>query len=829
MTQGKKRKQRGAPRRKGERTNEKDGKAEKADEAGTPKHTRKRSKERHEKGKKGKKRRGIKETDSTAEKGSSGKTEQRTQKRKRQTKGKQESKHRARRGTVGQAVIRLEADLNIRRMVAGLIHISLDTQTGAAYETQLTFAKQYDDLGPSGARRSPPASAHDEAHDGVWRAPQDDEMTPKASPRAADVWLAGVQYHNDMDRRHLLSPSWRKTLSPSGGEAVPRENIWIVSASSGRNLIENLNSFWMTIKRTLATETIAMSHMLQATVSRNGMVFMSSSVLDWRPILQAWLQALPQTQAQPLQECFNGSYQDLVDFVTTAVSPKMQVLECMYIKQTIDLLQGLLPPSEEKQRSRGDLGRLFVFAVMWSLGALLELEDRAKLEAFLKGHRTCPDLPKTEEDQTIFEFMVNSKGDWEHWCNKVPEYLYPADSVPDYGGILVPNVDNVRTDFLIQTIMKQGKAVLLTGEQGTAKTVMIRGYTNKFDPELQISKGVNFSSATLPNMFQRNVESYIDKRMGTTYGPPAGKKMTVFVDDINMPIINEWGDQITNEIVRQLMEQGGFYSLDRPGEFTTVVDIKLIAAMIHPGGGRNDIPQRLKRQFSIFNCTLPSNTSIDKIFCTLAQGYFCPERGFPEGVCSLAGALVPTTRRMWQAIKAKMLPSPAKFHYIFNLRDLSRIWQGILAVKSEVCQSPEILAALFHHECSRVISDRFIDAKDSEVFEAIMEKITVEDHGKAVTEHVQWNSYFVDFLQEAPEPTGEEGEDVELDAPKVYEPIESLDSLEGRLTTFQQQYNEAVRGGAMDLVFFRDAISHLIKIARILRTPQGNALLVGVG
>jgi hypothetical protein len=37
----------------------------------------------------------------------------------------------------------------------------------------------------------------------------------------------------------------------------------------------------------------------------------------------------------------------------------------------------------------------------------------------------------------------------------------------------------------------------------------------------------------------------------------------------------------------------------------------------------------------------------------------------------------------------------------------------------------------------------------------------------------------------------------------VYEPIESLDSLEARLTTFQQQYNEAVRGGAMDLVFFK--------------------------
>lgn len=150
-----------------------------------------------------------------------------------------------------------------------------------------------------------------------------------------------------------------------------------------------------------------------------------------------------------------------------------------------------------------------------------------------------------------------------------------------------------------------------------------------------------------------------------------------------------------------------------------------------------------------------------------------------------------------------MLPTPSKFHYIFNLRDLSRIWQGMLHIQADECNTIPVLLALFKNECTRVIADRyispehqkknrqisnkhltfffqqlsccrFISNEDREWFEVATNAVIEENIEAEFFAQLHPEPYFVDFLRDAPEPTGEEEDDACLDAPKIYELVQKL-------------------------------------------------------
>ncbi|XP_033231151.1 dynein heavy chain 5, axonemal [Belonocnema kinseyi] len=655
----------------------------------------------------------------------------------------------------------------------------------------------------------------------------------------------------------IFSALWRKTLKLKPGEHVwlvldgPVDSIWIENLNSvlddNKTLtLANGDRLSMAATCKIIFEPHNIDNASPATVSRNGMVYMSSSGLDWSPVVTAWLKRRTPMEQEVFEKSFEESFIQVYTWITQNSVLAVQVLKTNMVRQMLCLLEGLVPPEVEMEEEEDEdevekykpqpmtpehLERFYVFALVWGIGALLENADRLKFDEFLRSNFESLDLPRSERypKATVFDFLVNDKGTWDTWNSLVTNYAYPDYATPDYSSILVPIPDNVRIQYLIDLIGRQDRAVLLTGEQGSAKTVMLKAYMKKSNPETTLGRSFNFSSATTPHQFQKTIESYVEKRMGNTFGPPGGKKMLVFIDDINLPQINEWGDQVTNEIVRQTMDMKGFYSLEKPGDFISIVDVTFLGAMGQPGGGRNDIPSRLKRQFCIFNCTLPNDTSIDRIFSVLGEGHYNSKRGFSSEVRSLVKKLIPLTRVLWQRTRATLLPTPAKFHYVFSLRDLSRIWQGMVGTLSTVIEKESILMLLWKHECTRVFSDRFTLLSDKNWFDKELAQVVNDNLGESYIGMIGSNPAFVDFMRDAPEPTGEEGEDADMELPKVYEPVYDHQVLRDRLDMFLSQFNEMQRGSGMDLVFFPDAMLHLVKISRVIRHPRGNVMLVGVG
>lgn len=217
--------------------------------------------------------------------------------------------------------------------------------------------------------------------------------------------------------------------------------------------------------------------------------------------------------------------------------------------------------------------------------------------------------------------------------------------------------------------------------------------------------------------------------------------MTVFIDDVSMPQVNEWGDQETLEITRQLIEQKGLYFLnkDQRGDFRAIENLQYLACMNHPGGGRNDIPNRIKRHFLSINMTSPSQKSIENIFGRILETLFNPKK-YSQEVINTKSIILDATINLWNKIKKKLLPTPAKFHYVFNMRELSRTFQGICTVAAKPdykvimnClnmtdnKDPNFfLLSLWRHECERVFEDKLVNYEDKKTCHDLIDQVTIE-------------------------------------------------------------------------------------------------------
>ncbi|RLU26559.1 hypothetical protein DMN91_000355 [Ooceraea biroi] len=330
--------------------------------------------------------------------------------------------------------------------------------------------------------------------------------------------------------------------------------------------------------------------------------------------------------------------------------------------------------------------------------------------------------------------------------------------------------------FIKEMLVQHQKPVLFVGPTGTGKSVYIIDFLLKKN-NAAVNKPllINFSAQTTANQTQDIIMSKLDRRRKGVYGPPIGKRWIVFVDDISMPLKETYGAQPPIELLRQWLDH--------------------------------------------WQCRIVL--------------WHLDTRGFSKEFDPCIDQIVLATLDIYKESLCNLLPTPAKCHYMFNLRDFSRVIQGVLLSVPETMPALSNMKRLWVHEILRVFSDRLVDDVDltwliqqtevtlkkrmevsmEDLFEDLLPK--KPDGESCISINELRNLVYCDFT------------DAKGDI-RLYQEVSDLEQLREIIETYLSEYNSMTKK-PMNLVLFRFAIEHLSRIARIIKQPRSHALLVGVG
>lgn len=138
---------------------------------------------------------------------------------------------------------------------------------------------------------------------------------------------------------------------------------------------------------------------------------------------------------------------------------------------------------------------------------------------------------------------------------------------------------------------------------------------------------------------------------------------------------------------------------------------------MNPTAGSFTINPRLQRHFCVFAISFPGTESLTMIYHSILNQHLSnPEQKLPSFIIKLSENIVNASIVLHHKVAQIFLPTAVKFHYIFNLRDISNVFQGLLFSTNECLNQPSDLVRLWIHECQRVYGDKLTEEKDIEAF-----------------------------------------------------------------------------------------------------------------
>jgi dynein heavy chain, axonemal len=376
---------------------------------------------------------------------------------------------------------------------------------------------------------------------------------------------------------------------------------------------------------------------------------------------------------------------------------------------------------------------------------------------------------------------------------------------------------------MIEIMFQTQRHTFISGETGVGKSSIISNVIKKMlSTDEYSSILMNFSAQTTSEDLQKNLEAKLDRKRGKKIlGGKNLKKVILFIDDINMPEPTEYNSHPPIELLRQYLDFGEIY--DRGKYFLKKIeDVSMVVAGGPPIGGRSKLTSRFSRHFTGLCIPQAGREILGSIFENILKGFLVVDR-FSEETKKMSLDITSSSIEIYDIMTKEMKPIPAKFHYTFNLRDISRVFQGILMVQSRSMKDSETFAKLWVHEVMRVFGDRLISFSDTKKLQDFLVMLV---KSKLKCENLNYDNMFknnVIYFGEI-----HKG-DIKDGVPKVYEEIKDQVQFKKKLEYFLDRYNSSNKNNQLNLVFFEYAKMHILRITRVLRQPRGNIVLIGHG